>query len=37
MQDGDAYRLIAEWTIQVRNAYPTLQAHAFHTGLTLPS
>jgi hypothetical protein len=37
LQDGDAARLIGEWTLEVRNAYPTLQAHALHTGLTLPS
>lgn len=37
LQDGDAYRLIAEWSLEVRNAYPTLEAHAYHTALTLPS
>ena len=35
--DGDSARVLGEWTLEVRNAVGTLEAHAIHTALTIPS
>lgn len=36
-KDGDAARVICEWGMEVRNAIQSLDAHAIHTKLTIPS
>ena len=35
--DGDSARVLAEWTLECRNAVGTLAAHSIHTALTIPS
>ena len=34
--DGDSARVLAEWSLEVRNAVGTLAAHSIHTALTIP-
>ena len=34
--DGDSARVLAEWSLECRNAVGTLAAHAIHTALTIP-
>jgi len=36
-KDGDAARVISEWGAEWRNAIQSLDAHAIHTALTIPS
>lgn len=36
-KDGDAARVLCEWSFEMRNAYNALEAHALHTNLTIPS
>ncbi len=35
--DGDSASVLAEWTLECRNAVSTLAAHSIHTALSIPS